>query len=174
MRLLFIIIIFFIYPYTAYAPCVAYSDTMARFFSEIKQSKYSKYWSIKQIRNVSHEIDITAKDSGLLVRTIIAMIKHESRFNPKQRSRNKNKSYDIGLTQQNSDWVKIRYRKVFKTRYNYWRLFDPVVSMKLMRQRLRECRMFTYEYKITCYNNGRKALLGNLSYYYKVKKEMTD
>ena len=79
----------------------------------------------------------------------------ESGLNPNALRKNKNGSYDIGLMQINSWWLKVLKNYGYKPEH----LYNPCISIYLGAWILRQCiNQNGYSYRaIDCYNKGKRA-----------------
>lgn len=116
-----------------------------------------EYWTYRNITKVSYMIDSIAEEQNIPPLHLLALIKIESDFDPKMVYRNYNGTFDYGLTQQNSNYVQERCNNIFERSCEIYELFNPLISLLLMKERFKECDIFSGEVKIVCYNSTWKA-----------------
>lgn len=100
----------------------------------INKHKQNKYWNKRKIKLVIKILLIGEKKYKIKHTNILALISLESYFNPYAVCRNRT-SKDYGLTQQNSRYIKQRYRsaskilKKYKIKYDKKNKFDIALNL---------------------------------------------
>jgi hypothetical protein len=137
-------------------------DTFERIDKVIRrqEKRIQRYWSNSKKIQASYIINHITDTTGIPQNILIAMIEAESSWFPRALGRNTNGTIDYGLTQQNSDYIRDRYQKIYHKKMRHpSEAFNIVVSLKLMELALLDCsQKFSSVQKIVmCYNSPYRA-----------------
>ena len=123
--------------------------------------KAKRMWKSETLRNkMTDKLVGISADLGLNLKDLLKLISLESQWNYRAKSKKPNSdgSRDFGLTQQNAYHVQSRCKKLYGVKCSTSDLFDPFVSVELMAETLRECKVHNKGVWIfVCYNSPRNA-----------------
>lgn len=146
--------------------------------------QHKRNWSPQTKRHFINVIYTGSKTFKINYKVVMSIISVESKYDLKAIGKNKN-SFDYGLTQQNSKYLKVRYKAASKylnscgIQYNLKNKYDLGLNVFACFNYLKNIEDYGdlnhFHEKITAYNRGINGAKNNnnYQYYYLVLNELT-